>query len=243
MLDRVSQRTRLLVLAAVVAALILVAAVAAAVIATSGDDDADGSGTGAGVVLPGAEETNALLDGIPQDGAAIGSPDAPVTLVEYADLQCPFCAQWATDAFPDLVEEYVRPGRLRIEFRGLAFIGPDSEKALRAVLAAGEDARLWHVAELLFQNQGGENSGWVSDELLDAVGTSAGLDVGAWRDRFDADAVNQAIEADAEAANAAGIRSTPSFQLGKTGETLERVEVESLDIDGLRPSIDALLES
>jgi protein-disulfide isomerase len=241
MLGRVSPRTRLLVLAAVVAALVIGAIVAAALVVSSDDDGGDGGGTGAGVVLPGAEETSALLEGIPQDGAALGSPDAPVTLVEYADLQCPFCAQWATDAFPDLVEEYVRPGRVRVEFRGMAFIGPDSDKALRAVVAAGEEGRLWHVAELLFQNQGGENSGWVGDDLLDAVGTSAGLDVGAWRDRFDSEAVDQAIEADGEAANAAGIRSTPSFQLGRTGETLERVEVQSLDLEGLRPSIDALL--
>lgn len=243
MLARVSSRTRLIVLAAVVAALVVGAVVAAAVIATSGDDDGGGRGGAAtGVVLPGAEETSALLEGIPQDGAVLGAPDAPVTLVEYADMQCPFCAQWATDAFPDLVEEYVRPGRLRIEFRGMAFIGPDSEKALRAVLAAADERRLWHVAELLFQNQGGENSGWVSDELLDAVGASAGLDVGAWRDRFDSDAVDQALQEDADAANAAEIRSTPSFQLGPTGGTLERVEVQSLDAEGLRPSIDALLE-
>ena len=50
----------------------------------------------------------------------LGSPDAPVTLVEYADLQCPFCAEWARGTFPAIVDEYVRPGQVRIEFRGLA---------------------------------------------------------------------------------------------------------------------------
>ena len=73
-----------------------------------------------------------MLDGIPQDGIALGEPDAPVTLVEYADLQCPFCAEWALQTFPELVADYVRDGRLRIEFRGLTFIGPESEDALRA---------------------------------------------------------------------------------------------------------------
>jgi protein-disulfide isomerase len=166
-----------------------------------------------------------------------------VTLVEFADLQCPFCAQWATDAFPDLVEEYVRPGKVRIEFRGLAFIGPDSEKALRAALSAGDQDRLWQTVELLFQNQGGENTGWVSDELLGAVATSAMLEEEPWREGFDSGAVDDAIEAAAAEATNADINSTPSFLLGPTGGTLERVEVQSLDADGLRPAIEQALAS
>ena len=238
MLTAVSSRNRFLVIGAVVAA-VVVAAIVAGTLLASGDDGGGGSGTG--VELAGADETRALLDGIPQDGTALGAPDAPVTLVEFADLQCPFCAQWATDAFPDLVEEYVRPGKLRIEFRGLTFIGPDSEKALRAALSAGEQDRLWQTVELLYQNQGGENTGWVSDELLDAVATSAMLDAGPWRDGFDSDAVDEGISSAATEASTAGINSTPSFLLGPTGGTLERVEVQSLDVEGLRPAIEQAL--
>ena len=238
MLTAVSSRNRFLVIGAVVAA-VVVAAIVAGTLLASGDDGGGGSGTG--VELAGADETRALLDGIPQDGTALGAPDAPVTLVEFADLQCPFCAQWATDAFPDLVEEYVRPGKLRIEFRGLTFIGPDSEKALRAALSAGEQDRLWQTVELLYQNQGGENTGWVSDELLDAVATSAMLDAGPWRDGFDSDAVDEGISSAATEASTAGINSTPSFLLGPTGGTLERVEVQSLDAEGLRPAIEQAL--
>ena len=234
-----SSRNRFLVIGAVVL-VVVVAAVVAGTLAASGGDD-DGGGATTGVELAGAEETRALLEGIPQDGTAIGAPDAPVTLVEFADLQCPFCAQWATDAFPDLVEDYVRPGKLRIEFRGLTFIGPDSEKALRAALSAGEQDKLWHTVELLYQNQGAENSGWVSDELLDAVATSAMLDAGPWRDGFDSAAVDQGIQSAAAEATTAGINSTPSFLVGPTGGTLERVEVQSLDADALRPAIEQAL--
>ena len=238
-LTAVSSRNRFLVLGAVVVAVVVTAIVAGTLLAS--DDDDGGGGSGTGVELAGAAETRALLEGIPQDGTAIGAPDAPVTLVEFADIQCPFCAQWATDAFPDLVEEYVRPGKLRIEFRGLTFIGPDSEKALRAALSAGEQDKLWETVELLYQNQGGENTGWVSDELLDAVGTSAMLDVDAWHDGFDAASVDQGIEDAAAEATTAGINSTPSFLLGPTGGELERVEVQSLDAEGLRPAIDQAL--
>lgn len=234
-----SSRNRFLVIGAVVL-VVVVAAVVAGTLAASGGDD-DGGGATTGVELAGAEETRALLQGIHQDGTGIGAPDAPVTLVEFADLQCPFCAQWATDAFPDLVEDYVRPGKLRIEFRGLTFIGPDSEKALRAALSAGEQDKLWHTVELLYQNQGEENSGWVSDELLDAVATSAMLDAGPWRDGFDSAAVDEGIQSAAAEATTAGINSTPSFLVGPTGGTLERVEVQTLDADALRPAIEQAL--
>jgi protein-disulfide isomerase len=116
--------------------------------------------------LTAAAEVTAMLEGIPQDGTALGRPDAPVTLVEYADLQCPYCAQWALGALPTLVEEYVRAGKLRIEFRGLAFIGPDSETALRTALAGGRQDRLWHAVELLYANQGAENADWVTEDLI-----------------------------------------------------------------------------
>src|SRR6185503_9216356 len=95
--------------------------------------------------LSGVAEVSEMLDGVPQDGTALGSAGAPVTLVEYADLQCPYCAQWARDALPTLVEDYVRAGRLRIVFHGLAFIGPDSEKALRTAVAAGREGHLWEI--------------------------------------------------------------------------------------------------
>ena len=123
-----------------------------------------------------APEQDSLLRGIPQDGIALGDPKAPVTLVEYADLQCPYCAAWARDAFPAIVDEYVRTGKVRIVFRGLAFVGPDSETALRAALAAGEQGALWNLVHGLFASQGAENAGWVTDGLLRSLGNGAAID-------------------------------------------------------------------
>ena len=76
----------------------------------------DNGGGGEPAAVAGGADVEALLDGIPQSAAVLGEDDAPVTLVEYADLQCPFCAKWSLRAFPELVADYVRDGRLRIEF-------------------------------------------------------------------------------------------------------------------------------
>src|SRR5205823_9670049 len=104
----------------------------------------------------------------------------PVTLIEFADLQCPFCREYTLNALPAIVDEYVRPGKVKLVFSGMAFIGPDSETALRATYAAGLQGRLWNFLDLLYKNQGAENSGWVTDDLLRSVGESIpGLDVDA----------------------------------------------------------------
>ena len=152
--------------------------------------------------------------GIPQDGAFLGSPDAEVTLIEYADLQCPACRAYSEALLPGLVDEYVRPGRVKAEFRGVAFIGADSEKALRYVLAAGLQDRLWQLQEALYRNQGGENTGWVTEELIRGLAAEIpGLDA----DRVVADADTELVTAmiaeTAALAQEAEIPGTPSLAI------------------------------
>jgi protein-disulfide isomerase len=186
------------------------------------------------------EVTHSSLAGLPQRGLVLGNPDAPVTLVEYADLQCPYCAEWATRTFPVLVSDYVRTGKLRIVFHGLAFIGPDSDTALRTALAAGRENRLWDVVAGFYVRQGAEN-GWVTEDLVDDVVTEAGLDAGRLRDARDESWVTAALRDAQSAADAAGVHGTPSFQLGRTGGALELVQLRSLGPEGITPAIDALL--
>ena len=218
--------------AAVALAVLVAAAVAALTLAAGGDDDGSGSAA------------PALLEGIPQEGTFLGSPDAPVTLVEYADIQCPYCREWSESAFPALVEEYVRPGRLRIEFRGQAFLGEDSVEALRTALAAGQQGKLWNVVHRLYEEQGPENSDWVTDDLLRRIGGEVdGLDVDRMMRDRDSVAVSAAMRKADEQFDAAGFRGTPSFQIGPTDRELRTIEVRSLGADEFRPIIDEELQS
>ena len=176
--------------------------------------------------LTGAREVSSLFQGIRQNGTVLGQANAPVTMVEYADLQCPYCGMWERDTLPVLVRQYVRTGRLRIEFRGLAFIGADSENALRTALAASSENRLWNVVELLYLNQGAENSGWVTPSLLSGILTAAGVDPAAVQQG--SSSVGR-LEARATAeAQAAGVRSTPTLEIGRTGQALHTIDTTSL---------------
>jgi protein-disulfide isomerase len=236
---QVSLLTRNRVIAAVgVAAAIAVALIGASILTTRGGD----GGGGDPASIAGAADVEAMFQGVPQEATLVGEPDAPVTLVEYADLQCPFCAQWATTTLPVLVADYVQSGDLKIEFRGLSFIGPDSEEALRAALAAGDQGKLWNVVDLIYRNQGTENSDWVTDDFLRSVGAAVpGLDVDAMMDGTGSDEVTAAMTKSQSSAAANQINSTPSFLLGETGGRLTRLEVESLAPDEFKAAIDELL--
>jgi protein-disulfide isomerase len=180
--------------------------------------------------------------GIPQSGAALGSPGAPVTLVEYADLQCPYCAQWARETLPVLVRDYVRPGKLRIVFKGLAFIGPDSEKALRTAIVAGHHDHLWEMVHGFYARQGTENAGWVSDDLIREIAVEVpGLDGNTLLAGSSTDLVQSELDEAAASAQAAGVRGTPSFEVGRTGGPRGLLQLSSLGPEGLVPSIESEL--
>jgi protein-disulfide isomerase len=236
---RRGKQTRLpfnpLVVAFVGAAVIAAALVAASLFGSSTRDDPPTSQP-----IAAAVERDALFRGVPQDGISLGSPQAPVTLVEYADLQCPYCAQWARDAFPTIVEQYVRAGRVRVVFRGLAFIGPQSDTALRAALAAGEQDRLWDVVHGLFVRQGAENAGWVSDSLLRSFG-GTGLDAQLMLASTHSPWVERQLTDARQAAERVGVQGTPFFQAGRTGGALTPLRVNALDADTFARELDRLL--
>src|ERR1051326_7300126 len=113
---------KVLIGAAAVVVLIAVAIVLAVV--PTGGSSSDNSSTA--VKLPDASEVQQTFAGVPQNGLVLGKPSAPVTMIEYVDLQCPFCQQFETTAMPTVITNLIRKGKLRVEARPIAIIGPDS---------------------------------------------------------------------------------------------------------------------
>jgi protein-disulfide isomerase len=222
---KADRRTVLMVLAGAVA---LAAVLAVVLVVVS-------RGSGGGTTTTFTTPT-ASLAGLAQHGNSLGNPKAPA-LVEFADLQCPFCAEWSRDVFPAVVRDYIRNGKVRLVFHGLAFIGPDSQKALQAVFAAGNQNKLFDVLEALYANQGGENKGWVTDGLLKQVGkTVPGLDVSRWLKDANGSGVQAQIAAAAQAATDAGVQSTPTFVFKG-----QQLQLTALDPTAFHQALDPLL--
>ena len=124
----------------------------------------------------------------------------------------------------------------------MTFVGADSETAFRTALAAGQQGRFWNVLSLLFANQGTENTGWVTDSLLREIGDAVpGLDTQTMLDTRNSAAVNRALSAAETLASTAGIDSTPTFAVGKTGGTLQVVRLTCSTPAGITPALDAAL--
>jgi protein-disulfide isomerase len=220
-MTRAPMALRLGVLAAVAVVLVVLAVVLAG---GAAGDDADNTSPAA---------AKSALAGVPQSGIALGSPDAPVTLVEFADLQCPFCAEYHHNVFPELLERYVRTGQVRLELRLLRFLGPDSDRLARVAAAASTENRMWQFVGLAYQRQGAENSGYATEDFINSLVTDAGLgdlDAGAEAD--------QLVRRGENAARTAGIDSTPSFLIGPTGGPLERFQPSDLTPDAFVPRIE-----
>ena len=183
-----------------------------------------------------------LFDGIPQDGIALGSPDARATLVEFADLQCPFCAQYARDVLPTIVDRYVRTGDLRLELRLRAFLGEDSRHGAMVAAAAGRQDRLWPFVDGFYGHQGPENSGYATDAFLrERAEATTGLDVR----RALADGSDPATQRTLERAErlAARLRSdfTPAFYLRLGDGPLQPLEPRALTREAFTAAIDGAL--
>lgn len=198
-------------------------------------------GGDSGTTITTGGDARALFAGIPQKGTELGSQTAPVTMIQFEDLQCPICRSYQEDGFSGIVDEYVRPGKVKLRFAGLAFLGQDSEKALRYALAAGNQQKLWPYVAALYANQGDENSGWVTDELLQRLARENGLN---W-ERLHNDAASKAVAsaAEATAAQAAqlGVPGTPTFFVQVGDGQPHVVQPSSFSIDAFRPILDDAL--
>ncbi len=228
---------RNLLIAAGAAAAVVVVLVVASLLLRGGDSSNDAGST----VDTG--EVSTLLDGIPQDRAVLGSPDATVTMIQFEDLQCPICREYQQEGFPGVVEEYVKPGKVKLRFVGMDFLGPDSTKALSYTLAAGEQGKLWQFADSLYANQGAENSGWVTDPLLETIAGDLGLDYAKLQTDASSPVVRQQAESMAAEATQKKVPGTPTFYVQVGEDEPYQVHPGSFAVEEFRTILDDALSS
>ena len=177
-----------------------------------------------------SSDVNKMLAGIPQDGVVLGEPDAPVTLVEFADLQCPACQAASEEIIPDVIAGPVRNGTAKYEFANWAILGPDSVTAAKAALAASEQNRLQQFVENFYANQGNEGTGYVTDDFLRDIAEKAGIpDIDKWEADRDLPKWDQNLLAVDNEAIEAGFSGTPSFAIRNPDGSLEQIDAGSAD--------------
>jgi protein-disulfide isomerase len=171
-----------------------------------------GSSSTTGIVEP-----STVIPADLQDGTALGRADAPVTVDEYVDFQCPYCGQLVRTLQPRIVSDFVATGKVRLVAHDLAFLGqartPDeSTDAAVAAACAARQGKYWPYRDYLFANQlATENSGAFSRDRLEAIAEAVGLDRSAFDRCFDDPAIRAQVAADTNAAFGKGINQTPTL--------------------------------
>lgn len=144
-----------------------------------------------------------------------GSADAPVTVYEISDFQCPFCAQFWRETMPALEREYVARGRIRLIFVNFPLpMHPNAEPAAELAMCAARQDKFWAMHDLLFRHQ----ASWEGLQQPGSYFLGLGDSVGANRDSLAAcvrtRATRDIVRADAEGAyQRSGVRSTPTFYI------------------------------
>jgi protein-disulfide isomerase len=175
-----------------------------------------------------------------------GKVDAPITVVEYSDYQCPFCARSYRDVMPKLQEEYIDTGKLRFVMREypLSSIHKNATNASMAALCADDQGKYWEMHDLLFENQK-----QLGVDNLKSFASTIGLDTASFNECLDSKKTSGQVQKDMASASKLGMGGTPGFFIGLTDLTdPDKVELSvylkgAKPIDSFRASIDDLLES
>lgn len=220
--ERARRQRNLRLLGGVLVAAVAVVAVAIAI--SSGGGSSTGLAKGK-TATKNVSAVTTLLSGIPQSGARLGSPSAPVTLYYYGDLQCPICQAFTLQGgFPQLVTNEVRKGKVQVIYRGLETATRDAQTFQTeqiAALAAGKQNHFWDFAELFYRQQGAEGSNYVTEAYLTELAKQVpGLNLTTWNSARSDQSLASQVQADEQTASAQGFNATPTLVLqGPKGKT------------------------
>jgi protein-disulfide isomerase len=142
----------------------------------------------------------------------MGNPDAPVTIVEYSDFQCPACLAFHEQTESLLVEQYINTGKVHFIYRSMGtWIGAESAAAAEAAYCASDQGKFWDYHDILFANQQGENVGGYKEKRLLAFAENLGLNMSDFRACLSSDKYADRVAQDRLDGEQQGVSATPTF--------------------------------
>jgi protein-disulfide isomerase len=150
----------------------------------------------------------------------MGDPKAPITVVEYADFQCPFCGRFYETTGKEIREQYVKSGKVKMIYRDLAFLGPESLAAAEAAECSKDQKSFWAFHDALYDAEikdGAENNGNLNKDLFVKLAKQVGIsDIDAFSSCIDSKKYENEVKAIGTGATALQVNSTPTLFIGQT---------------------------
>jgi len=141
----------------------------------------------------------------------MGSSNAPITIIEFGDYQCPNCKKWFLDTKPDIITNYIDTGKANLIFVDIAFLGEDSIPASSATYCAEEQGQYWNYHAFLYSNQLGIDSGWANMDSLKGYAYNLGLDMDLFVSCLDSGKYEKRVLFNTEESQRNGVKGTPTF--------------------------------
>ena len=152
----------------------------------------------------------AALPPVSSSDFVLGDQNAPITIIEYGDFQCPYCAKFFKETESSVREKYVKTGKAKFIYRDFAFLGDESFWAANAARCAGEQNKFWQYHDYLYSNQSGENQGAFSKDNLKSFASALGLDKEKFNSCLDSEKYTILIQEETKTGGEAGVSGTPA---------------------------------
>ena len=183
------------------------------------------------ITITGAEQVQSLVGGIPQDGARLGSSDAPVTIQVFNDLSCDPCSDWNRDVVVPLIEGPVRSGDVQLVYHNFPMTESGFFLGAYAAVAAAKQDYEWQFIELFLANQDEAKKQGADQDFLNAIARGVGVvnfNVEQWQRDMEDDDIQSTLEADEQITAERRLPAEPAAVVGGPNGTEQLIQSPSL---------------
>ena len=164
-----------------------------------------------------------------QGSTILGNPNAKITIVEFGDYQCTFCYKFHDETMKKINQEYIKTANVNFIYKDFPLNGEQSILASEASYCAQKQNKFWEYHDTLYNNWGGENTGWITENVLQGFARDVGLNLDEFSQCLENSEYRQKVLENEQFAREIGINATPSFLIFNDSELYRIIGAQPFD--------------
>ena len=164
-----------------------------------------------------------------QGATILGNPNAEITIVEFGDYQCTFCYKFHDETMDKINQEYIKTANVNFIYKDFPLNGEQSILASEASYCAQKQNKFWEYHDMLYNNWGGENTGWITKNVLHGFARDVGLNLDEFSQCLENSEYRQKVLDNEQFAREIGINATPSFLIFNDSELYRIIGAQPFD--------------
>ena len=164
-----------------------------------------------------------------QGSTMLGNPNAKITIVEFGDYQCTFCYKFHDETMKKINQEYIKTANVNFIYKDFPLNGEQSILASEASYCAQKQNKFWEYHDTLYNNWGGENTGWITENVLQRFARDVGLNLDEFSQCLENSEYRQKVLENEQFAREIGINATPSFLIFNDSELYRIIGAQPFD--------------